>query len=116
MYRIELVFGHCCRNGKPLPSEAIAEAQETALHMFARLYYGGRLIHNTGSYQAADGTMMIEDCSVVWCDAPEISDDLWTEVFYVSQEISKTLQQEKVLLTITHLDGGPSTGSAGSAI
>jgi hypothetical protein len=87
-----------------LSSERIAAAEETTLLTFAQLFRGGRLVRNTGSYQARDGRTFIEQCTVAWCETPVIGQRL-EKIVQLGQTIAKVLEQESVLLTITRLDG-----------
>lgn len=104
MYRVEINFGHCRQDGRPLPAHAIAGAEEQALRALSRAFRGAQLQHHSGGYLTAGGRLMVEPCTVVWAYAPEVDGHV-TLLWALAGEIAARLEQESVLLTIVQVNG-----------
>ncbi|MFQ5858035.1 MAG: hypothetical protein ACE5LU_20720, partial [Anaerolineae bacterium] len=72
MYRVEMTFGHCRQDGRPLPAHAIAAAEEQALRELSQAFRGGQLNRYTGGYLTTGGRLMVEPCTVAWAYATEV--------------------------------------------
>src|SRR5262245_33982941 len=107
MDRIELSFGHHRCDGTPLPNAQIIAAEHQALTFFSQAFGGAQVYvcHRTGVYHTSDGQLTIEPASVVWSFASEVDDHLTQLLWSLASSIAQALDQEFVLLAITHLDG-----------
>jgi len=102
IYRVELFFGHCNSNGKPLRAQQIAEAEKWALESFSGAFHGAQLGHCMGGYQNSEGRFMIEPSTAIWSYTTQVP-QAWLQV--VANQIARVLEQECVLLCISTVDG-----------
>lgn len=97
-HRVALYVPSTIDIDKKLPPESAARAVNATMRLLSRLFGGATAMPANGAWLASNGELVIENVTIVYAFAAELSADAMNEIRYYASAMRRVLGQDAIAL------------------